>query len=206
MNFNLLFFAFLGIFILFLIESIYFFKKNLSSTPQAAKIEQESGVGKMVLIGAVIITLLIIVSLGWLIFSRQKTSTEEISTNINPTQIPTQLPSVIPTQLVYISPVSTEITHSPTPTKIASVKGIPTKTPTPIKIPTATPTKRVTYTPTPSKIPPIGGPNEITSPAPSLSPTGISVIVPKIPVAGFPAPLFTFLFLALTSLVVGLIL
>lgn len=210
MTVNILVFVFVGLFILFLVESIYFLKKKLNTgIVETHTGETGQSGGRIVLIGGLIIAVLAVASLGWLFLTKQKTSTSNTTVdNILPTEVPTQPPTPTLVEIVYTYPTVTSTPISPTPTvgtRITPTKTpIPTKTPTPTKPPSPTPTKKVTATPTPSKTLPIGGP-QLTSTI-SPTPTNAVVIVPKTPIAGSIEQTLVMFFLGISTVVVGLIL
>lgn len=212
---SVLVYIFFALFLLFIVESIYFLKKKLSLGP-VESVNGESGQngGKLILLGGLVIVVLLIVSFGWLFLSKQKTPSPTISTKTAPTVTPTQiLPSPTPEELVYGLPTVTQIPLSPTaaPTaKITSSKtSTPTKTPTPTKIPsqTTTPKPKVpTASPTnPPTGGPIGGPDTI-SPTIDQSTSSAVVVVPKMPVAGSIGQTLTLFFVAISSVIIGFIL
>lgn len=202
MTINILVFVFVGLFILFLVESIYFLKKKLNTgIVETHTGETGQSGGRMVLIGGLIIAVLAVVSFGWLFLTKQKTSTSDTTVNnILPTEVPIQPPTPTLVEIVYTYPTVTSTPISPTPT--VGTRITPTKTPIPTKTPT--PTKPPSPTPTPSKTLPIGGP-EVTSTI-SPTPTNAVVIVPKIPVAGSIEQTLVMFFLGISTVVVGLIL
>lgn len=206
MTTNVLVAAFFGLFILFLIESIYFLRKKLSIGQQTPNEGQSGYGGKFIFIPILIIAVFIVAYFGWQSMSKQKGSTANTTANrILPTDTPTQPPTPTLSEIVFSYPTVTEISVSPTPT--STTKTMPTKTPTPTKNPSPTPTpspfiNKPTATPTISS--PIGGPAATVTDTPI--PTTAVVIVPKTPVAGsFEQTLIMFL-LGISTVAVGLIL
>lgn len=210
---NVLIYIFVALFFLFLVESIYFLKKKLTIGPKDALNDRgnQSG-GKLILIGGLAIVILFTTSFVYLFLVKQQTSpSSTISQRTTPTTFPTQ-PEVSPTagELAYSYPTVTEIPTSPTaaltlkvsPTqKIAPTKTtILTKTPTPTAKPKVPPS-----TTTPTNIPPIGGPDSASPTSNQLS-QSTEVIVPKLPVAGSAGQTLILAFIAIFSILVGLIL
>jgi len=224
MTTNILVFLFVGLFILFLIESIYFLKKKLNvGIVESPTNETNQRSGKMILIGGLIIAALAFLSFGWLFLTKQKSSTllpetdQSLRHQVSPTNIPNQPPTPTVAEIAYTYPT---VTSAPillfTPTTgiriIPTKTPIPTRTPTPTKPPSPTPTKKITATPTPSKTPPIGGPASPSQGGPEITlaisptPTEAVVIVPKMPTAGSILPTFALLLFAVSFVMVGLIL
>ena len=175
---------FIGIFVLFLLESFYFYKKRANSAPQEyTETPQGSNLPTILKFGLGAFVILVIGSGVFMFVKNRKTSPLPESTTTKVMQeasIPTYPP--IPTA------APNEIALNITPTSTSTSVKTFTNTPTP------TVSKKV------AELPRTGGGQEEdqTSSEP--------IIVPKMPIAGLIPPSVIYFFTGLTTLAIGLML
>lgn len=224
MDGNLLVILFVFLFFLFLVESIFFIKNKLHvETFEKVDSDNQNQKGKMILIGGLLTLVVVTVALLILFKNQFISPTAQMISIPSPTVYIEPLPPTPTLVNIAVSPITTgkpnplisipavnvsiipTKTPKPTKTPVPTKTPIPTKTPVPTKTPTLSPTpKSGTQVLSPSIIVPIGEP-VVLSPTIVQSTTS-AVIVPKMPVAGYLGQSMTLVFMAISSLIVGLLL
>lgn len=211
----MLVFLFFALFILILIESIYFLKKNAAlqtnADIQTSDIgNQDNTKSKFVLFFFLLLFLSIGISLFFTLKNRNMSQTQVsitptpfpariISPSLSPALLQTGTPQ--PTPLSFITPISSgTATRTKTPNPTLSKK--PTPTLRPSSTPKPSPTKKAQASPT---VFPIGNPVTEADNQEATPSKGI-VIVPKLPVAGSTQQTVLYLFSALGIIILGILL
>lgn len=198
----MLVFLFFALFILILIESIYFLKKNAAQ--EIPDMENQDNTKRR--FPAFIFFLLFLCAIGvFLFFTLKNKNIPQTQVSITPTPFPTRIisPSLSPalpqteTPQPTSSPTAT-LTKTPNPT----LSKKPTPTIRPSSTPKPSPTKKAQASPT---VFPIGNPAQDAM-SKEATPSQEIVVVPKLPVAGSMQQTVLYLFSAVGIIVLGILL